>query len=225
MTQPRDIDGIAVFGEHEPGTLDQMRAVARSTARAALMADAHHGYVMPVGGVAAYRDQVSVMGVGVDIACIAAGQPVTLGDGRARAIEQVGAGDGAVCWDGARVRAIAPCLGAVPRGARSVLALTLANGRTVRATPDHLVLAQEGWTPAGALRPGDRIACTVRRGLPTSRRPRRRSRSRCRRPSRATRSPSAGGSRSGRGTHAFRRSCGCWATSVATGTCRATASS
>lgn len=62
-------DGFAVFGQHEASTLEQMRTVARRTARAALMADAHHGYVMPVGGVAAYRDQVSVLGVGVDIAC------------------------------------------------------------------------------------------------------------------------------------------------------------
>ena len=36
---------------------------------AALMADGHVGYVMPIGGVAAYRDQVSVVGVGFDIAC------------------------------------------------------------------------------------------------------------------------------------------------------------
>jgi tRNA-splicing ligase RtcB len=33
------------------------------------MADGHLGYVMPIGGVAAYRDQVSVVGVGFDIAC------------------------------------------------------------------------------------------------------------------------------------------------------------
>jgi tRNA-splicing ligase RtcB len=33
------------------------------------MADGHKGYVMPIGGVAAYRDQVSVVGVGFDIAC------------------------------------------------------------------------------------------------------------------------------------------------------------
>ena len=36
---------------------------------AALMADGHVGYVMPIGGVAAYRDLVSVVGVGFDIAC------------------------------------------------------------------------------------------------------------------------------------------------------------
>src|SRR5688500_9334590 len=33
------------------------------------MADGHVGYVMPIGGVAAYRDKVSVVGVGFDIAC------------------------------------------------------------------------------------------------------------------------------------------------------------
>jgi tRNA-splicing ligase RtcB (3'-phosphate/5'-hydroxy nucleic acid ligase) len=33
------------------------------------MADGHVGYIMPVGGVAAYRNRVSVAGVGFDIAC------------------------------------------------------------------------------------------------------------------------------------------------------------
>src|SRR5688572_32156397 len=33
------------------------------------MADGHVGYVMPIGGVAAYRNKVSVVGVGFDIAC------------------------------------------------------------------------------------------------------------------------------------------------------------
>jgi tRNA-splicing ligase RtcB len=58
-----------VFGEHEPNTLNQLEDVASRAARAALMADGHLGYVMPIGGVAAYRGQVSVVGVGFDIAC------------------------------------------------------------------------------------------------------------------------------------------------------------
>jgi tRNA-splicing ligase RtcB len=33
------------------------------------MADGHVGFVMPIGGVAAYKNQVSVVGVGFDIAC------------------------------------------------------------------------------------------------------------------------------------------------------------
>jgi tRNA-splicing ligase RtcB len=60
---------ITVFGEHEPNTLAQLGDVASRAERAALMADGHLGYVMPIGGVAAYREQVSVVGVGFDIAC------------------------------------------------------------------------------------------------------------------------------------------------------------
>src|SRR5947207_7934821 len=58
-----------IFGSHEPQTLAQLRDVASRAERAALMADGHLGYVMPIGGVAAYKDQVSVVGVGFDIAC------------------------------------------------------------------------------------------------------------------------------------------------------------
>src|SRR6188508_1463349 len=60
---------VAVFGDHEPNTLAQLHDVASRAERAALMADGHQGYVMPIGGVAAYREQVSVVGVGFDIAC------------------------------------------------------------------------------------------------------------------------------------------------------------
>jgi tRNA-splicing ligase RtcB len=63
MSQP------AIFGDHEPKTLAQLAEVSSRAERAALMADGHVGYVMPIGGVAAYREQVSVVGVGFDIAC------------------------------------------------------------------------------------------------------------------------------------------------------------
>ncbi|HEX6693230.1 MAG TPA: RtcB family protein [Longimicrobiales bacterium] len=59
----------AVFGQHEPNTLAQLEDVASRAVRAALMADGHQGYVMPIGGVAAYRNSASVVGVGFDIAC------------------------------------------------------------------------------------------------------------------------------------------------------------
>ncbi len=58
-----------VFGDHEEQTIRQLQDVASRAVRAALMADGHLGYVMPIGGVAAYRNQVSVVGVGFDIAC------------------------------------------------------------------------------------------------------------------------------------------------------------
>src|SRR6187401_1389830 len=60
---------IAIFGEHDAKTIAQLEDVASRAERAALMADGHVGYVMPIGGVAAYRDRVSVVGVGFDIAC------------------------------------------------------------------------------------------------------------------------------------------------------------
>jgi tRNA-splicing ligase RtcB len=58
-----------VFGTHDEKTLAQLRDVASRADRVALMADGHMGYVMPIGGVAAYHDKVSVVGVGFDIAC------------------------------------------------------------------------------------------------------------------------------------------------------------
>jgi tRNA-splicing ligase RtcB len=63
------VSKVAVFGKHERETLAQLEDVSSRAQRAALMADGHVGYVMPIGGVAAYRDQVSVVGVGFDIAC------------------------------------------------------------------------------------------------------------------------------------------------------------
>src|SRR5437763_12833397 len=63
------MSAIQIFGSHESNTLEQLRDVASRAERAALMADGHVGYVMPIGGVAAYRDEVSVVGVGFDIAC------------------------------------------------------------------------------------------------------------------------------------------------------------
>lgn len=60
---------MRIFGEHDEKTLTQFRDVATRAERAALMADGHLGYVMPIGGVAAYRNKVSVVGVGFDIAC------------------------------------------------------------------------------------------------------------------------------------------------------------
>jgi tRNA-splicing ligase RtcB (3'-phosphate/5'-hydroxy nucleic acid ligase) len=59
----------AIFGTHDEKTLVQLRDVATRAERVALMADGHMGYVMPIGGVAAYRNKVSVVGVGFDIAC------------------------------------------------------------------------------------------------------------------------------------------------------------
>ena len=60
---------MRIFGHHDDQTLRQFEHVRERAVDAALMADGHVGYVMPIGGVAAYDDQVSVVGVGFDIAC------------------------------------------------------------------------------------------------------------------------------------------------------------
>ena len=70
----RELDGgrIRVFGySFDPQAVEQIRTVARHgwVTEAALMADNHLGYSMPIGGVAAYRDMVSPSGVGYDIGC------------------------------------------------------------------------------------------------------------------------------------------------------------
>ena len=60
---------MKIFGQHDEQTIVQFQHVRERAVDAALMADGHVGYVMPIGGVAAYRDEVSVVGVGFDIAC------------------------------------------------------------------------------------------------------------------------------------------------------------
>src|ERR1043165_47383 len=59
----------AIFGTHDEKTIAQLRDVGSRAERVALMADGHVGYVMPIGGVAAYDNKASVVGVGFDIAC------------------------------------------------------------------------------------------------------------------------------------------------------------
>jgi tRNA-splicing ligase RtcB len=60
---------MRIFGTHDDATVAQLAKVAEHARKVALMADGHVGYIMPIGGVAAYEDMVSVVGVGFDIAC------------------------------------------------------------------------------------------------------------------------------------------------------------
>lgn len=64
------IDGIPIWGDPvDPDSLQQIRNCARSAEAAAMMADHHKGYAVPIGGVLAYSDFISPSGVGFDIAC------------------------------------------------------------------------------------------------------------------------------------------------------------
>lgn len=70
-TTHRIIDGVRVWGDPDERTLAQIQTCKRAgdATAAALMADAHLGYSMPIGGVVAYPGYVSPSGVGFDIAC------------------------------------------------------------------------------------------------------------------------------------------------------------
>ncbi len=59
-----------IFGQHDAATIAQIeRCVAAGGDRAVLCADGHKGYAQPIGGVVAYKDKLSLSGVGFDIAC------------------------------------------------------------------------------------------------------------------------------------------------------------
>ena len=59
-----------VFGTHDADTIAQInRCVAAGGVRGVLCADGHKGYAQPIGGVVAYKDRISISGVGFDIAC------------------------------------------------------------------------------------------------------------------------------------------------------------
>src|SRR5256885_12931408 len=59
-----------IFGEHDAATVKQIETcVASGAERGVLCADGHKGYAQPIGGVVAYKDKISLSGVGFDIAC------------------------------------------------------------------------------------------------------------------------------------------------------------
>ena len=65
------MSNIKIYGEHEPKTLAQMQRcmTVGSAVKGVLCADGHLGYAHPIGGVVAYEEDISISGVGFDIAC------------------------------------------------------------------------------------------------------------------------------------------------------------
>lgn len=61
---------IKVFGEPDQNTLDQMmNCYQDGVVDAVLAADSHKGYSQPIGGIVAYRDKISISGIGFDQHC------------------------------------------------------------------------------------------------------------------------------------------------------------
>lgn len=66
------MEQLKIFGQEiiDPNAIQQIqRCISAPDDRAVLTADAHYGYGHPIGGVVAYRDKISLSGVGFDIAC------------------------------------------------------------------------------------------------------------------------------------------------------------
>ena len=63
-------ENLKIFGKHDPATIRQIETcLATGGEKAVLCADGHKGYAQPIGGVVAYKDKISISGVGFDIAC------------------------------------------------------------------------------------------------------------------------------------------------------------
>ena len=67
------IDNIPVWGAPvDEGALRQIKTCYYIFGQAAMMADHHKGYGVPIGGVIAHETLVSPSGVGYDIGCFGA---------------------------------------------------------------------------------------------------------------------------------------------------------
>ncbi len=70
MDSGQDRENLKIFGDPDTDTLRQMsRCLDSGGEKGVLCADSHKGYAHPIGGVVAYRDRISLSGVGYDIAC------------------------------------------------------------------------------------------------------------------------------------------------------------
>jgi tRNA-splicing ligase RtcB len=66
------MEQVTIFGEPiiDAKSIEQIRrCISGPEDFAVLTADAHYGYGHPIGGVVAYKDKISLSGVGFDIAC------------------------------------------------------------------------------------------------------------------------------------------------------------
>ena len=62
---------LTIFGEEiiDPNSIQQIKNCVGPEDIAVLTADAHYGYGHPIGGAVAYKNHISLSGVGFDIAC------------------------------------------------------------------------------------------------------------------------------------------------------------
>jgi tRNA-splicing ligase RtcB (3'-phosphate/5'-hydroxy nucleic acid ligase) len=119
-----------VFGQHDEATLRQIETcIEAGGARGVLCADGHKGYAQPIGGVVAYKDKISLSGVGFDIAC---GNLAILTDAKDSEV-------------GPRIKSI---MGDVVRD------ISFGIGRKAKVRVDHELFGDEAWKipPLGGLK-------------------------------------------------------------------------
>ncbi len=65
------MDNLTIFGKEiiDENSISQIKNCISDGDIAVLTADAHYGYGHPIGGAIAYKDKISLSGVGFDIAC------------------------------------------------------------------------------------------------------------------------------------------------------------
>lgn len=147
--------GYPIFGDADERTVKQLERCATfsdDVTGAALMADGHLGYSMPIGGVVAHREHVSPSGVGYDIGCILEDTPVLLTDLTTKPIQDISEDDRILCVDdNGTVREAYPNLGSIARGSKQTMRLKLADGTDLTATPDHQIRTTVGWVRVDAL--------------------------------------------------------------------------
>jgi tRNA-splicing ligase RtcB (3'-phosphate/5'-hydroxy nucleic acid ligase) len=119
-----------VFGQHDEATLRQIETcIDAGGERGVLCADGHKGYAQPIGGVVAYKDKISLSGVGFDIAC---GNLAILTDAKGSEV-------------GPRIKSIMDDV---------VRDISFGIGRKAKARVDHELFEDEAWkiVPIGGLK-------------------------------------------------------------------------
>lgn len=134
----------------EEGALDQAKNLANLPfvfRHIALMADAHQGYGMPIGGILATRKVVVPNAVGVDIGCFSGDTKIPLLDGSEKTLKELTeeekpfyvysinnkqeiTGELAICKK--------------TRKNAEIIKIMLDNGKQIKCTPDHKFMLRDG---------------------------------------------------------------------------------
>ena len=86
--------------------------------------------------------------------CIAEGSLITMSDGTLKPIEDVRVGDRVISFDG-KVFSGKTVTAAWDNGVKDVVEVTLEDGISLRCTPDHRLLTQDGWKESSKLSSDD----------------------------------------------------------------------